>query len=245
MKAFLLTAGNGTRLRPLTEENPKCLLPIQGMPLLSLWLENCLRSGINEVLINLHAHAVKVRDFIASNRGGPRVYLAEERELLGSAGTLAENRSFVKDEEGFFILYGDVLTNVCLAQMLAFHREKGAVATIGIYQVPDPHRCGIVSFDHEGTVRSFVEKPAVPKSNWAFSGIMIARPEIIDLVPPQRPADIGFHLLPQLVGQMAVYPIPGFLVDIGTLENYRAVQSSWPGLGGQRGKEPHVAGGDL
>jgi mannose-1-phosphate guanylyltransferase len=236
MKAFLLTAGNGTRLRPLTDQNPKCLLPIQGTPLLALWLENCRRSGVDEVLINLHAHSAKVRNFISGYQDGPRVYLAEERELLGSAGTLAENRSFVKGEDSFFILYGDVLTNVSLTDMLAFHEQKNALATLGIYQVSDPQRCGIVSFDQERVVRDFVEKPSRPESNWAFSGVMIARPQVIDLVPPQRPADIGFHLLPQLVGRMAVYPIPGFLVDIGTLENYRAVQSSWPGFGGQCGK---------
>ena len=231
MKAFLLAAGCGSRLRPLTDETPKCLLPVQGTPLLALWLENCRQSGINEVLVNVHSHASKIRDFVSGYRGPVRVHVAEEERLLGSAGTLAENRFFVEGQENFFVLYADVLTNMFLADMLAFHRHKDEAASIGIYQVSDPQRCGIVTCDREGIVRGFVEKPDKPTSNWAFSGIMIAKPEIIDLVPQHRPSDIGFQLLPQLVGRMAAYPIPGFILDIGTLENYQAAQSSWPGLG--------------
>ncbi|HLW52699.1 MAG TPA: nucleotidyltransferase family protein [Candidatus Angelobacter sp.] len=231
MKAFLLAAGKGERLRPLTEDVPKCLLPIQGTPLLALWLENCRRAGINEVLINAHAHAAMVRDFVSRQERRISITVAEEAVLLGSAGTLAMNRAFVENEETFYVLYADVLSNVTLPDMLAAHEETQSLATLGVYQVPDPQRCGVITFDSERIVRSFVEKPAQPKSKWAFSGIMIARPEIIDLVPPQRPADIGFHLLPQLVGGMAAYPMDGFLMDIGTPENYQAAQSLWPGFG--------------
>ncbi len=229
-KAFLLAAGSGTRLRPLTDSVPKCLLPIQGVPLLEIWLENCKAAGISDVLLNVHAHAGKIREFAARHNGPVRVHIAEEPRLLGSAGTLAENRSFVDGEEAFFILYGDVLTNVSLAAMMDFHLRQRMPATLGVYQVPDPSRCGIVTVDQDGIVRSFVEKPVRPASDWAFSGIMVASPHIIDLVPAQRPADIGFHLLPRLTGRMAAYTIAEYLLDIGTLSNYREAQSSWPGL---------------
>lgn len=230
MKAFILAAGNGTRLRPLTDDNPKCLLPIQGTPLLGLWLENCEIAGIGEVLINVHAHAEKVQDFIAGYQGPVRIQLAKEDELLGSAGTLHQNRAFVAGEAEFLILYGDVLTNTSLAEMISFHRRTKMPATLGVVRVRDPERCGVVSFDHERVVRNFVEKPANPNSNWAFSGIMVARPEIVDLAPSDRPADIGFHLLPRLVGRVAAYPISDFLMDIGTIENYTAAQSLWLGF---------------
>lgn len=230
MKAFLLAAGSGTRLRPLTDDLPKCLLPIQGVPLLQIWLENCHAAGIDEVLINAHAHANKVRDFAASQNSGVRLTVVEERELLGSAGALAENREFVANEEAFLVLYADVLTNMDLHAMLTFHRSKNMAATLGAYQVPDPSRCGIVSMNQEDIIERFVEKPVHPESNWAFSGVMVAHPQVIDLIPAKRPADIGFDLLPQLAGKMAAYKITDYLLDIGTPENYAVAQSSWPGL---------------
>jgi mannose-1-phosphate guanylyltransferase len=123
-----------------------------------------------------------------------------------------------------------VLTNVSLGDLMAFHAKKKMLATLGIYPVADPTRCGIVTTDENSVVRSFEEKPQLPESNWAFSGVMVASPRIVDFVPAQRPADIGFHLLPQLVGHMCARPIADFLLDIGTLESYRAAQTSWPGL---------------
>jgi mannose-1-phosphate guanylyltransferase len=230
MKAFILAAGSGTRLRPLTDTLPKCLLPIQGVPLLQIWLESCRAGGINEVLVNVHAHAERIRDFARTETAPVRVHIAEEKQLLGSAGTLAENRKFVSGEEAFFVLYGDVLTNLSLADMLVFHSKTKRLATLGIHQTPDPTQCGIVNADHDGIVRSFVEKPAHSASNWAFSGVMVASPKVLDLVPAERPADIGFHLLPRLTGQMTAYRISDYLLDIGTLDTYRAAQSSWPGL---------------
>ena len=230
MKAFILAAGSGSRLRPLTDSVPKCLLPIQGAPLLEIWLENCAMAGISEVLVNVHSHAGKIRDFARTHKVPVRVHIAEEEELLGSAGTLAANRQFVSGEDVFFVLYGDVLTNLNLLDLLAFHRDHATVATLGIHHVPDPTQCGIVMTDEHDIVRGFVEKPAEPIGNWAFSGIMAARQQLFDFIPARRPADIGFHLLPQLVGRMSAYRISAFLLDIGTLHTYRAAQLSWPGL---------------
>jgi mannose-1-phosphate guanylyltransferase len=230
MKAFILAAGHGTRLRPLTDSNPKCLLPIQGVPLLEIWLNNCKAAGISEVLINAHAHPAGIRKFATTQKNGVGIHLVEEPQLLGSAGTLAENRQFVAGEKAFFVLYGDVLSNIDLRRMLQFHEQKGAPVTLGIYQVPDPKRCGIVSMDENAMVQSFVEKPAEPTSNWAFSGVMITGQEIFDLLPDQRPADVGFHLLPKLTGRMAAYKVREYLQDIGTLDNYQTAQKSWPGL---------------
>jgi mannose-1-phosphate guanylyltransferase len=230
MKAFILAAGNGTRLRPLTDSVPKCLLPIQGVPLMEIWLNNCRAAGITAVLVNAHAHVEAMKEFAVTQKSGVRVSIVEEPHLLGSAGTLAENRAFVAGEESVFVLYGDVLTNIDLRRMLAFHQEKKLAATLGIYQVPDPTRCGVVTVNENHVIQEFVEKPARPMSNWAFSGVMIAGQEIFDFVPDRRPTDVGFDVLPKMAGRMAGYRISEYLIDIGTLENYQIAQQSWPGL---------------
>jgi mannose-1-phosphate guanylyltransferase len=198
--------------------------------MIEIWLELCRRAGIEEVLINLHAHADAVRNSLGQGKSGVQVIIAEEPELLGSAGTLRANRNWVASESCFWVLYGDVLTNIDLGKMLSFHRQSEFKVTIGLHQAEDPTRCGVVSFDQNFVVRDFVEKPPVPSSNWAFSGIMLAGPELLQAIPPSLPADLGFHVLPYMVGKMQGYPIGEYLLDIGTMENYRSAQETWPGL---------------
>jgi len=230
VKAFLLAAGNGTRLRPLTDTMPKCLVPVRGVPLLEIWLEACRRFSINEVLINLHAHAELVRHYLRQNTNGIRVRVTEEPELLGSAGTLRANRDWVAGEECFWIFYADVLNCADLENMLKMHQRRRPAATLGVYSVSDPARCGIVDVSEDGIVREFVEKPQNPTSNLAFSGLMIGTPELLEVIPECTPADIGFHVLPRLTGRMLSFPVTDYLLDVGTMENYLTAQETWPGL---------------
>ena len=230
VKAFLLAAGRGTRLRPLTDTIPKCLVPIRGIPMLEIWLEVCRRAGIDEVLINLHTHADAVRSVLERRNQDIRVQLSEEPVLLGSAGTLLENREWIAQESSFWILYGDVLTAADLRKMFDFHSVRRPLATIGLNQVEDPGRCGVVSFDEDFVVREFVEKPAYPSGNWVFSGLMLATPELLQRIPRRLPVDLGFDVLPKLVGHMLGYPIRDFLIDVGTMKNFHAAQNAWPGL---------------
>lgn len=230
MKAFLLAAGLGTRLRPLTETVPKCLLPIQGTPLLAVWLELCARAGIDEVLINVHAHADTVRKFLIAHEFAVSVETAQEPQLLGSAGTVAANRGWVEGEDEFFILYGDVLTNADLRTIQAHHRRACKIATLGLNRVPDPSRCGVVTVDQGGTIIAFQEKPSRPASNLVFSGMMVAGPEFLNYLPQQTPADLGFDVLPRLGGRMAGCEITSYLTDIGTMPTYLNAQHTWPGL---------------
>jgi mannose-1-phosphate guanylyltransferase len=230
LKAFLLAAGHGTRLRPLTDSVPKCLVPVCGVPMLRIWLEICRKAGIHDVLVNLHSHTDIVRRAMGDTCAGVRIHLAEEPVLLGSAGTLAANRDWVGGETSFWVFYADVLTNVDLNKMQSLHRKLRPKATIGVCAVKDPRRCGIVSFDETLTVQEFVEKPAQPKSNWAFSGLMLAETTILDDIPAKFPADLGFDVLPNLAGQMKVHRIQEYLLDIGTMENYKAAQTTWRGL---------------
>jgi len=230
MKAFLLAAGHGTRLRPLTDTIPKCLVPIRGISMLEIWLELCRRAGIRELFINLHAHADMVRTALASRDVGINVHLSEEQVLLGSAGTLLANRDRVASEPEFWVLYADVLTNLDFSRMLAFHRQSRPAATLGLYQVSEPWRCGVAIFDENNVVREFVEKPKQPKSKWAFSGILLGTSELLEAIPREVPSDLGFHVFPRLVNRMLAYTISDYLVDIGTMETYQSAQTTWPGL---------------
>jgi mannose-1-phosphate guanylyltransferase len=230
MKAFLLAAGHGTRLKPLTDTVPKCLLPIRGVPMLEIWLSLCKRSGIREVLLNLHSHAVQVREFLDRCQiADLRIHLVEETHLLGSAGTLRSNRGWIENEEYFWVFFADVLVSADLASMLRFHLTRSPLATIGVYSVPDPSRCGIVEVGPDGWVRKFEEKPRRATSNLAFSGVMIGTPAMLNAIPSTTPVDLGFHLLPALVGNMLAYPLKEYVLDIGTPENYNFAQHSWPG----------------
>jgi mannose-1-phosphate guanylyltransferase len=235
LKAFLLAAGHGTRLRPLTNSIPKCLLPIQGTPLLEIWLGTCRRFDIDEVLINVCSHADAVEEFLARrDLTTPKVTVIRETELLGSAGTLRVNRGWVESELRFWVFYADVLNRVDLNAMLHLHRSRNPAATLGVYSVADPARCGVVEVSQDGTICDFVEKPQYPRSNLAFSGILIATTALLDAIPATQPADIGFHVLPRLSGRMLAYPIRDYLIDIGTMHNYRQAQLTWPGLEGER-----------
>jgi mannose-1-phosphate guanylyltransferase len=237
LKAFLLAGGYGTRLRPLTNTVPKCLVPIQGRPLLDIWLDLCARSGITEVLINLHAHSETVERHLQQSRSPVDVRppvdvrLVREEQLLGSAGTVGANRAWVGSDPAFWILYSDVLTNTDLNRMSEFHFSHGAVATLGLYQVPDPSRCGVAVMDHNGVIIEFEEKPQAPHGNWVFSGVILADRRLFDVIPPDIPADLAFHVLPRLIGKMHGYPIEDYLLDIGTVSNYQKAQATWPGNG--------------
>src|SRR5215813_89054 len=140
MKAFLLAGGLGTRLKPLTDSTPKCLLPIRGLPVLQIWFEICRRYGIDEILVNIHSHGSAVRKFIEAHKADLKVLLFEEATLLGSAGTVRANQDWVRNEKLFWILYADVLTTANLHRMREFHGSHDQLATIGVYKVPDPSR---------------------------------------------------------------------------------------------------------
>ena len=234
VKAFLLAAGLGTRLRPLTEAIPKILLPINGKPLLEIWLEHLKRHGIREVLINTHWRQEKVAAFLEDWQDDYiRVVTYNEPSLLGSAGTLLANASWVADGEPFLILFGDNLTNVNLMKIIAFHRHHGFPFTLGVFRAANPMQCGIAVVDDDGIVKSFVEKPMCPKTNLAAAGIYVADRRIFRFFPKvtvdvvSKPLDLGYHVIPRLVGNMKAYPIQDFLMDIGTPESYEQVQELW------------------
>jgi mannose-1-phosphate guanylyltransferase len=237
MKAFLLAAGFGTRLRPLTDKIPKCLLPIGSKPLLRIWLELLAKHSVDEVLINAHWWREKVEEFIAQYRNEiekerwPQIRLFYEPVLLGSAGTLLAHKDWVADDQPFFILYGDNLTNLNLTKMYLFHCGHTLPFSLGVFKTTTPKECGIAEVNKEGVVTGFVEKPKIPKSDLAAAGINVADKKIFDQFPQEqkalKPLDLGFHVLPRLVGRMKAYCIDDFLMDIGTLDSYEKAEQAW------------------
>jgi mannose-1-phosphate guanylyltransferase len=228
MKAFLLAAGLGTRLRPLTDHLPKCLVPVGGRPLLDIWLDQFDAAGVDEVLVNLHHLPQQVLDHLAARTSGPLVQTSLEGQLLGSAGTLSAGRKFVGTDETFLAVNGDNLTDFDLRRLTdALRAAPDAVAAVAVFHAPRPEACGILEVE-DGVMTSFQEKPAHPRSDLANGGLYAFRRSVLDLVPDQRPADIGSHLLPRLVGRaVTVHVGESLLIDVGTPEALQRAEAEW------------------
>jgi len=236
MKAFLLAAGEGTRLRPLTDTTPKCLVPIDDKPLLRIWLEALQHAGVNAVLLNTHHLADVVRDYVASEPvPGISVRLFHEPVLLGSGGTVAANRDFVEGEDAFMIVYADNLTNAELRPLLDFHRERDSPFTMALFETAQPTECGIASLDAQGRIVAFEEKPLHPEGNLANAGLYVAGPTVFDHLPEGAYIDFGHDVLPALAGRMYGYQLDGYYCDIGTPERLAAARQAWVDLRQARG----------
>jgi mannose-1-phosphate guanylyltransferase len=228
VKAFLLAAGVGSRLRPLTDTTPKCMLPIDDRPLLDLWLDAFDRAGIEEVLVNLHHLPDVVRRHLAGLTGPPVVRAVFEPELLGSAGTLRANRRWVEDEEFFLVCYADNLTDFDLRSLINAQRQHRAIATLAVFHSENPSAGGVVELDTTGRVVGFVEKPSEPVSDLTNAGLYAFRPGVIEEIDDRLPRDIGYDLLPRLVGRARAVLVEGYFRDIGTADSYRRAREEWP-----------------
>ena len=236
MKAFLLAAGLGTRLRPLTETIPKCLVRVSGRPLLFHWLDLLEREKVREVLINTHYHSPAILDAIASFRTNLKIEVFHEPQLLGSAGTVARNREFVKGEEDFFVVYADNLTNVSLSVLLKFHQSRPSLFSTYLYETNTPTQKGIVVIEREtGKVLEFQEKPSQPKSNLAHAGISVVNKKIFEFMADKVPLDFGFDVMPRLIGVMYALKAGGYIRDIGTLRDLQEANTEWERLPGVQG----------
>jgi len=228
VKAFLLAAGVGSRLRPITDTLPKCMVVIDDRPLLDIWLDAFERAGVDEVLVNLHHLPDVVRDHIAARQGPPVVRSFFEPELLGSAGTLAANRHWVDGEEAVLACNADNLTDFDLRSLIDEHREHRAFATLTVFHSETPWTGGVVEVDRDGTVTGFAEKPAEPVSDLTNAGMYAFHPSVLDEITGPTPIDIGHHLLPRLVGRARAMVVEGYFRDIGTVEAYRRAREEWP-----------------
>lgn len=216
-KAILLAAVPGTRLGKLTQETPKCLLPVRGKPMLAHWLDALAALGVEEALINTHHLARQVLDFAKSHRGKPALTLSHEPTLLGSAGTLYAAKNFISGD--FWIVYADTLVGSGLDELAAFHEKNGAIISLGLFRAPDPKSCGIVELDAKGKAVSFEEKPAKPKGDLAFAGVAIAKERFFGRLPPP-PADLAKDVLSRSLDGVYGLTLKGPVIDIGTPGSY-------------------------
>lgn len=226
MRALILAAGEGTRLRPLTLDRPKPMLPVGDRPVLEHLVSLLSRHGVQDIAINLHYKPdVIVQHFGDGSRFGVSITYSYEERLLGSAGAAARLDWYFT--EAFMVLYGDVLTDVNLTALLEYHTAMNSLATLSLYEVEDPTRCGIVDMDRNGRIRRFIEKPR-PEAvvgKLANAGIYVIDPSLLRLVPRGQPADFGVDLFPvALELEMPMYGLPithtEYVLDIGSIERY-------------------------
>jgi mannose-1-phosphate guanylyltransferase / phosphomannomutase len=226
-KAMILAAGEGTRMRPLTLETSKVLLPIGVAPLICYtftWLANF---GIREVAINLFHHGGKIREFLGDgSKFGMKIHYSNEKTLLGSAGGVKKVDRLFTDT--FVVVYGDVLTDFNLSAMIEFHRRNKAMLTVAATRVPNPWEKGIIQMENDGRITSFVEKPAPGKEpgNLANGGIYVLEREVLDFIPARCFCDFAFDIFPRLLAEdCRVYAYvledENYLLDIGTLDKYQ------------------------
>jgi D,D-heptose 1,7-bisphosphate phosphatase len=238
VKALLLAGGLGTRLHPLTDTTPKCLVPVSGRPLLEIWIDGLAKAGIREARINTHALADRVRLYIqeVNSWGGLRLVEAYEPELLGSAGTVSANADLADDADQVLIVYADNLSDIALRPLLAFHRAHDDPFTMVLFRAPNPRACGIAELDARGRIVSFVEKPERPATDLANAGIYVVDADAFREIAAMSAFDLGFEVLPRFVGRMRGWVWGGYHLDIGTHEALARARADFDEIFPARGR---------
>ncbi len=224
MKAIIMAGGEGSRLRPLTCDCPKPMVPLMGRPVMSYALELLRRHGIHEAAATLQYLPERVSDYFgdgAQMNMFMRYYV--EKQPLGTAGSVKQAEDFL--DETFVVLSGDGVTDCDLSDALKMHREKGALATIVLKRVENPLEYGVVIADNEGRIRRFVEKPNWGEvfSDMVNTGIYILEPEVLRYIPTDRAYDFGRELFPLLLEKglpIYAYEMQGYWCDIGDISAY-------------------------
>lgn len=230
MRAVLLAAGIGTRLRPLTNTVPKCLVPIQGRPLLDYWLELLFGGDIERVLINTHWLAEKVRIHLEKSVWRPHIDLVHEPELLGTAGTILANREWFGGKP-FLVGHADNLTDFDVNGLIAAHQHRpaGCAMTMLAFRTDDPTSCGILEVGEQNIVKAFHEKVANPPGNLANAAVYIMDPETIAMALSLGKAeiDLSTEVIPRFLGRILCVETAGYHRDIGNADSLRRANSEY------------------
>ena len=234
MNAMVLAAGKGTRLFPLTGEVPKPLAPVTDTPIIEHIFNLLARHGIKEAHVNIHYLADAFLEAYGqeSRTNGMKVHFIREDNLTGTAGSvkhLAEVALGVGFDETFLVVSGDALTDIDIKELLTFHKERGALATIALHRVYDTSQFGVVEVDDKYNIRCFQEKPDPRQaiSTLANSGIYVFEPEILEYIPKNTFFDFAQDVFPRLLEEgekFLGYEGEFYWSDIGTLEAYRQAQ---------------------
>ena len=229
MRAVLMAGGSGTRLRPLTCDLPKPMVPILNRPIAEHIVNLLKRNGINEIIATLYYLPDVMRDYFQDGQdfGVQMTYAVEEEQPLGTAGCVKNISELLSDT--FLVISGDGITDFDLKAAVQFHREKGSKATLVLTRVPNPIEFGVVIIDDEGRIRRFLEKPSTSEifSDTVNTGTYILEPEVLDYLPDNQESDFSKHLFPMLLEKgepMFGYVADGYWCDVGHLDAYREAQ---------------------
>ena len=218
----MLSAGLGTRLRPITDHVPKCLVNIRGKPLLAYWLDMLLPTGIERVLINKHYLPETVNAFVKQSDWVNQIDIVYEPFLLGTGGTVLSNRNYFSDQP-FMVAHADNLTRFDVKRFIDAHanRASGTEITMMTFKTDAPQSCGIVELDSKGVVKQFHEKVDKPPGDLANAAVYIFEPTVIDfLVSLGRDVvDISTEVLPAYLGRIQSFLNDDYHRDIGTPES--------------------------
>lgn len=227
MKALLLCAGLGTRLRPITNNIPKCLVPINGKPLLQYWLENLSKAGITEFIVNTHYFSEKVEEFVKNSIYRDKIKLVYEKELLNTGGTLLHNKNLFDKDEPFLLIHADNLSFCDFKEFIESHkRNEKYLLTMMLFRTDVPQSCGIVKLDENNIVQEFYEKVSNPPSNLANGAVYICNYEIFEFLETLNKINIDFSLdvIPKLLGKINTYLNSTYHKDIGTINSFAEAQ---------------------
>jgi len=237
VRALLLAAGLGTRLHPLTDEWPKCLMPIGERPLLEYWLETLKLTNVREVYVNLHHHSEILQNFLNRSRFKDWVHPVYEEKLLGTAGTLRENKNFFLNCTTLLV-HTDNWCQCNFAKFLNYHRKhrpKHCLITMMTFISPTPETCGIVETDKDGVVLAFYEKSHHPPGNQANGAVYLLEPAVLKWIAKRHDiSDFSTEVLPHFIGSIATWKNRGIHRDIGALPMLLQAQSDpnptsyWP-----------------
>jgi mannose-1-phosphate guanylyltransferase len=214
--AVVLVGGEGTRLRPLTYETPKSMLPVMNRPFLEHQVEHLRAHGADRIVLACGYRP----DAIRAHFGNALEYVVEP-EPLGTGGAIAFAARGIR--ETFVVANGDVLTDLDLTALVEFHRDRGSRMTIALHPVADPSRYGVVMTDSQGAVTAFVEKPApgTIDANTINAGTYVVEPEVLELIPEGRAVSVEYEVFPALVGAgLHARSFTGYWRDIGTPQSY-------------------------
>ena len=238
MKAVVLVGGFGTRLRPLTLHTPKQMLPVVHRPMIEWVVEHLARHGVDTAVLSLGYRPDAFAAAYPDGRcAGVALHYAVEDEPLDTAGAIRFAAAHAGIDERFVVMNGDVLTDLDVSELIAFHDRVGAEATITLHEVDDPSRYGVVDTDDHGRVRAFVEKPPPGEepSNLINAGAYVLEPSVLDRIETGRRVSIERETFPALVADRSLYAMVDggvYWLDAGTPETY--VQAQLDVIGGRR-----------
>ncbi len=225
-----MAGGEGTRLRPMTANQPKPMLPVANRPIMEHVLRLLKRHGFDETIITVQFLAAIIRNYFGDGEEfGMSLQYATEELPLGTAGSVRNAEDALRDET-FLVISGDALTDMDLTAMVNFHKNKGALVTVGLARIPNPLEFGIVITREDGRIQRFLNKPTWGQvfSDIVNTGVYVMEPEVLAEVPPGEVVDWSGDVFPELVKRDAPlygYISDGYWEDVGTHESYLKAQA--------------------